>query len=179
MRDSSPSTAKPGLTRVPALADRTGPAADGGIRALTDVLPGPDGPLPLLILDLRPGMAARTGPAEAVHLLIGALVSMGLTLVTATAISEPPGPAPGWHLELSAHRAARLSAPGGAVIWDGECGQPAPWRALITGTGRCAVLAGAIGLWPGAGERAPIRIARLLERAAQAGELAGGLVAAG
>ena len=36
--------------------------------ALTDVLPGPDGPLPLLILDQRPEMAVRSGPAERVKL---------------------------------------------------------------------------------------------------------------
>jgi hypothetical protein len=60
---------KPSLTRP-------GPAA------LTDVLPGPDGPLPLLILDQRPEMAVRSGPAERVNLLVSALLGMGLTLVT-------------------------------------------------------------------------------------------------
>ena len=35
--------------------------------ALTALLPGPDGPLPLLILDQRPEMTgARGGPAESV-----------------------------------------------------------------------------------------------------------------
>jgi len=37
---------------------------------------------------------------------------------------------------------------------------------------------GVIGLWPGSGERVPTRIATRLDQAAQAGELAGGLVAA-
>jgi hypothetical protein len=147
--------------------------------ALTDVLPGPDGPLPLLILDQRPEMAVRSGPTEGVNPSVAALLSMGLTPVTTT-ISEPPAlpaPAPGWRLELSARRAARLTAPDGSVIYGGECGQPRPWRALVTRTSRCAVLIGAIGLYP-TGERAPTRIETLLDQAAHAGELAGGLVEA-
>ncbi len=52
------------------------------ITALAGVLPGPDGPLPLLILDQRPEMAVRSGPAERVNLSVSALLSMGLTLVT-------------------------------------------------------------------------------------------------
>jgi hypothetical protein len=152
------------------------------MRALTDVLPGPDGPLPLLILDQRPDLAERRGPAEHGNLSASALLSMGLTPVTATttttAMSEPPVPAPGWRLELSAVRAARLTAPDGSIIWAGACGQPRPWRELITRTSRCAVLIGAIGLWPGSGERAPTRMQTRLDQAAQAGELAGGLVAA-
>jgi len=163
---------------------RPGPAA------LTDVLPGPDGPLPLLILDERPEMAVRSGPAERVGPFVSALLSMGLTLVTTISeagpgtsdvieVGEPLVPAPGWRLELSARRAARLTAPDGSTMYDGECGQPEPWRALITRTSRCAVLIGAIGLYPSPGERAPTRITTLLDQAAHAGELAGGLVEAG
>jgi hypothetical protein len=173
--------------------------------ALTGVLPGPDAPLPLLILDQRPEMTMRSGPAERVNPFVSALLSTGLTLVTT--ISEqlaqamdgqagalahaqaaspepwvlPPAPAPGWRLELSARRAARLTAPDGSdgsVIYDGKCGQPRPWRALITRTNRCAVLIGAIGLYPNSGERAPTRITTLLDQAAHAEELVGGLVEA-
>lgn len=157
--------------------------------ALTDVLPGPDGPLPLLILDQRPEMAVRSGPAERVSLFVSALRSMGLALVTTISeagpgppdvieVGEPLALAPGWRLGLSADRATRLTAPDGSVIYGGECGQPRPWRALITRTSRCAVLIGAIGLWPGPGERAPTRIITLLDQAAHAGELVGGLVEA-
>jgi hypothetical protein len=63
------------------------PGTGTDMRALTGVLPGPDGPLPLLILDQRPQMTGRTGPAERVNLFVAALLSMGLTLVTT--ISEP------------------------------------------------------------------------------------------
>jgi hypothetical protein len=45
-------------------------------------------------------------------------------------------------------------------------------------TGRCAMLTGAIGLYPGPGERAVTRITTLLDQAAHAGELVGGLVEA-
>jgi hypothetical protein len=107
------------------------------VRALTDELPGPDGPLPLLILDQRPGTAARGAVAELVNPSLSALLSLGLTLVTTATISDPPAPAPGWRLELSALRAARLTAPDGSLIWSGECGQAAPWRALISRTNRC------------------------------------------
>ncbi len=156
------------------------------MRALTDVRLGPDGPLPLLILDQRPDLVARRGPDEHPDLSVSALLSLGLTPVntatataaTAAAIGQPPVPAPGWRLELSALRAARLTAPDGSIVWDGECGQPRPWRGLIAGTSRCAVLIGAIGLWPGSGVRAPSRLETRLDQAAQAGELAGGLVAA-
>jgi hypothetical protein len=170
--------------------------------ALTGVLPGPGGPLPLLILDQRPEMAVRSGPAERVNLPASALLRMGLTLVTTiseqlaqamdgqaetlahaqAASPEPwlltPAPAPGWRLELSDRRAARLTAPDGSLMYGGECGQPRPWRALITRTNRCAVLIGAIGLYPNPGERAPTRITKLLEQAAHAEELVGGLVEA-
>jgi hypothetical protein len=133
--------------------------------ALTDVLPGPDGPWPLLILDQRPEMAVRSGPGEGVNLFVSALLRLGLTLVTTISeagpgtpdvieVGEPLTLALGWRLELSARRVARLTAPDGSVIYGGECGQPRPWRALITRTHRCAVLVGAIGLYP-TGERAP------------------------
>jgi len=45
-------------------------------------LPGPDGFLPLLILDLRPEMAMRGGPDERATLCISALLGMGLTPVS-------------------------------------------------------------------------------------------------
>jgi hypothetical protein len=166
---------------------RDGTGAD--VRALTDELPGPDGPLPLLILDERPEMAVRRGPDGRVNLFVSSLLSMGLSLVTTISetvpgtpevieVGEPLAPAPGWRLELSALRAARLTAPDGSVIFGGECGQARPWRALITRTNPCAVLIGAVGLWPRPGERAPTRITTLLDEAAHAGELAGGLVEA-
>jgi hypothetical protein len=168
-------------------------------RPLTADLPDPDGPLPLLILDQRPEMAVRSGPDERVARFYSALLNMGLTLVTTIseqlaeamdgqawaldhaqmAGSEPEilPPVPGWRLELSARRAARLTAPDGSLIWGGKCAQPRPWRTLITRTGRCAVLIGAIGLWPTT-ERPFIRITTLLDQAAHAEELVGGLVEA-
>jgi hypothetical protein len=185
-----------------------GETLDGGQRTsadmavLTGVLPSPDGPLPLLILDQRPEMAVRSGPAGRANLFASALLSMGLTLVTtiseqlaqamdaqAEALAHaqaaspgpwvlPPVPAPGWRLELSDRRAARLTAPDGSIVYSGECGQPRPWRTLITRTSRCAVLIGAIGLYPNPGERAPTRITTLLDQAAHAEELVGGLVEA-
>jgi hypothetical protein len=176
------------------MTDEQGTASNAALEnqadmaALTDVLPGPDGPLPLLILDQRPEMAVRSDSAERGNLFVSALLSMGLTLVTTISeagpgtpdvieVGEPLAPVPGWRLELSARRMARLTAPDGSIIYGGECGQPRPWRALITRTNRCAVLIGAIGLYP-TGERAPTRITTLLDQAAHAEELVGGLVEA-
>lgn len=166
------------MGEVAAAAALTGPGTGADMRALTDVLPGADEALPLLILDQRPDMTVRSGAAEGVDLFVSALLSMGLTLVTTIPINEPPAPAPGWRLELSARRAARLTAPDRSIIWGGECGQPRPWRALITRTNRCAVLIGATGLWTGPGERPSTRIETLLDRAAYAEELVGDLVEA-
>jgi len=184
-------------TGTPPPAALTEPGTGTDMAALTGVLPAPGGPLPLLILDQRPEMAVRSGPAERVNLPASALLSMGLSLVTTiseqlaqamdgqaetlahaqAASPEPwlltPAPAPGWRLELSDRRAARLTAPDGSVIYGGECGQPRPWRALISRTSRCAVLIGAIGLYPNPGERAPTRITTLLDQAAHAGNWLG------
>jgi hypothetical protein len=175
-----------GLTIVSVMTGEQRPSLTRpGPAALTDVLPGPDGPLPLLILDQRPEMAVRSGLAERVNFFASALLGMGLTLVTTISeagpgtpdvieVGKPLAPAPGWRLEVSARRAARLTAPDGSITYDGECGQPRPWRELITRTNRCAVLIGAIGLYPEPGERAPTRITTLLDQAAHAGELGGG-----
>ena len=150
-----------------------------GYRALTDHLLGPDGPLPLLILDRRPDRAGP-GPREDAGRFADGLLGRGLAPVTATPptgpttfdLAEPLTPAPGWRLDLSAPRAARLTTPDGSLLWAGECAQAPPWIDQITGTGRCAVLIGAIGLWA---DRPPARIETMLN---QSGDLVGGLVAA-
>jgi hypothetical protein len=161
-------------------------------------LPGPDGFLPLLLLDLRPDMAVRAGSedhaAQRTACSIAALLGMGLTPITtisrrlAQAMdgrTEGTSPEPwsipqaaGWRCELSGRRVARLTAPDGSVVWGRDFGQPFPWRKLLTRTRRCVVVIGAIGLYPTA-ERPPTRITTLLDQAAHAGELAGGLVEAG
>ena len=162
------------MGQVAAAAALTEPGTGADLRALTDELPGPDGPLPLLILDQQPLLAVHRA-AEGAGPYFSALLGAGLTPVTMIPLSGPPAPAPEWRLELSAQRAARLTAPDGSIIWTGECGQPQPWRDLITRTGRCALLIGAIGLWA---EHPPTRMETLLAQAAHAHQLVGGLVAA-
>ena len=125
--------AEPGTGRVAA-----GSAETGHCRALTAVLPGPDGPLPLLILDQRPEMAVRSGPDERMNLFVSALLTMGLTLVTtiseqlaqamdgqaeALAHAQAAGPEP-WVLPPSPARGGGLSCP------------PAKQRDLPPRTGR-------------------------------------------
>lgn len=167
---------------APAVPTLLGPGAD--IRTLTDEITGPDGPVPLLIIDQRPALAVRDDPAERADPVFAALLGMGLPPVTAisrpatpTLLTEPPTPTPGWLLELSASRAARLTAPAGTIVYDGECAQARPWRTLITRTNRCAVLIGAVGLYP-TDERPFTWIQTLLDQAAHAEELVGGLVEA-
>ena len=166
----------------------------GHWRTMLADLPGPDGFLPLLILDQRPEMAVRGGPDERVTLCISALLGMGLTPVStiseqlAAALDNQtegtdPGPwvippAAGWRFELSGRRVARLTAPDGSVVWGRESDQPFRWRMLITRTHRCVVLIGAIGLYPTV-ERPFTWITTLLKQAAHAEELVGGLVETG
>lgn len=154
-----------------------------GLRTLTDQIPGPDGPFPLLVVDRRPGLAVRTDPADPADPVYATLLGMGLAPVTTigepaapTLLTAPPTPAPGWRLELPTLRTARLTAPDGTVVHDSTCGgQAPPWRDLITRTKKCAVLIGAVGLYPTT-ERPFTWIQTLLDRAARADELVGGLV---
>jgi hypothetical protein len=76
----STGTATPIDLTEPGMAARSGGA--GHWRTMLADLPGPDGFLPLLILDLRPEMALRDGPDERVTLCISALLDMGLTPVS-------------------------------------------------------------------------------------------------
>ena len=148
------------------------------MRALTDVLPGADEALPLLILDQRPYMTVRSGAAEGRDLFCLRPAEHGPNPGNHDPDQRTARPGPGVAARLSARRAARLTAPDRSIIWGGECGQPRPWRALITRTNRCAVLIGATGLWTGPGERPSTRIETLLDRAAYAEELVGDLVEA-
>lgn len=163
-------------------------------RTMLADLPGSDGFLPLLLLDVRPDMAVRSESEEPTTRNVAALLSMGLAPITtigrhlahaidgrAAGPDSEPWPVPratGWRLELSGRRVARLTAPDGSVVWGREFDQPFPWRRSITRTRRCLVLIGAVGLYPTA-ERPFTRITALLEQAAHAGELVGGLVEAG
>jgi hypothetical protein len=125
-----------GLAIVSVMADEQRPSLTRpGPAALTDVLPGPDGPLPLLILDERPEMAVHSGDAERVNPIVSVLLSLGLTLVTTISeagpgtpdvieVGEPLAPVPGWRLEVSARRAARLTARTGQPCTTGSAASP-------------------------------------------------------
>jgi hypothetical protein len=172
----------------------TGPGEASHWQTMLADLPTPDGLLPLMILDLRPEMATRTSPDERVTRSIAALLSRGMTPITtineqlAKALDDrtegtTPGPWPlpqakGWRLELSGRRTARLTAPHGSIIWTRDFDQPFRWRKLLTHTNRCAVLVGAIGLYP-TEERPFTWLTTLLTQAAQANELVGALAETG
>jgi hypothetical protein len=184
------------LAALPELeAGATAAGMDGAAqwRTMLADLPVPDGFLPLLILDLRPDMAVRGGPDERVTRTVSDLLNSGLTPITtisqqlADALDNQPAdpepwdipPATGWRFELSGSRITRLTAPDGPLVWGEDHGQPGRWRMLITRTRRCVVLIGAIGLYAKSDERPFTWLTTLLQQAADAGELVGGLVETG
>jgi hypothetical protein len=89
-----------------------------------------------------------------------------------------PGPAQGWRLRRPDRFTALLLGRGGEVVYHGACAQPDDWRQLVDAAGVCVVLAGTIGLYAVPDEGlTTARVHHLLDQAALAGALAGGLIA--
>jgi hypothetical protein len=79
--------------------------------------------------------------------------------VTRAESDQLPARVKRWRLHLPDRHRARLTGPGRAVIYDGDCEQPGDWAELIAGTGSCVILVGTIGLY--ASGAAPITAGRL------------------
>jgi hypothetical protein len=91
--------------------------------------------------------------------------------------SQLPDLAEGWRLQLPDRYRARLLEAEGVVVYNGECAQPGDWGRLVGSAGACVVLVGTIGLYALADQDLTgDRIQQLLDEAANAGMLAGGLV---
>lgn len=153
--------------------DRSG----AGMRAVTLALGYPDEPAmrPLLLLEPRIETIGPTQGEERVTVLMATLLGYGLTLMTSG--SQLPGLAGGWRLHRAGPDRARLVAAGGPVVYSGPCDQPGEWVRLVDGAAACVVLAGSIGLYAVPDhEFTEARIRLLLDHAAHAGLLAGGLV---
>jgi hypothetical protein len=155
------------------------PQGDGAdMRAMTLVLSYPEEPTvrPLLLLEHRVEAARLTPGGERISVTMAAVLRRGLALMSTD--GEMPDLAEGWELLRPDRASALLLVPGGEVAYDGGCDQPDEWARLVDAVGACVVLVGTIGLYAISGEELTIsRMHHMLNEAAQAGSLAGGLVA--
>jgi hypothetical protein len=106
---------------------------------------------------------------------MAAVLSHGLALVSAD--GEMPDLAAGWQLLRPDQMSALLLVPDGAVAYQGGCDQPDEWARLVDAVGACIVLVGTIGLYAASDEELTVSVHQMLDDAARAGSLAGGLIA--
>ena len=163
---------------VEAGADAPDAAGFGGMLARPAVLEYAPGRRfrPVLALEPKVELSGRTAAGEPVSLWTSGLLERGFTLVRTG--GELPGPADGWLLQL-APDAARLLAPDDTVAYEGGLDQPPGWLDLVRRGNACVVLIATIGLYAHPGDEMTAQdLRRLLDQAAQAGELVGALVTA-
>lgn len=115
-----------------------------------------------------PGRQAQSG-------VIG-LVKEGLALLADGRGVSGLGPAAGWRLELRGSR-ARLVGPDGSMYYTGRWEAPGGWEELAGERGGCLLLSGFVGLHERRALVMPVgELARILDRAARDGTVAGGIV---
>lgn len=130
---------------------------------------------PLLLLERRVETATSTQGGETISLTMAALLSHGLALMVSG--TQLPELAEGWRLDRPDRRSARLVESGGVIVYSGDCAQPGDWVRLVDSVGACVVMVGTIGLYAVPEEELTDgRVHQMLEEAAHAGMLAGGLV---
>jgi len=144
-------------------------------RTIAMPYPGRAALQPLLLLESPDRAWTVDEHGTRAELGVGSLVNLGMTQLRAGNLI--PGPARGWKLLLHAET-ARLVTPDGWAFYDGDCDQHPQWRILVRNVGSCLVLAGQVGICSQHGDFSSIAgIRAMLDRAARAGLLAGGLVA--
>jgi hypothetical protein len=90
---------------------------------------------------------------------------------------QMPDQARGWRIDLPDGDSAQLTNTNGQVIYDGECPQPGDWLEVVSEVGGCVVLIGTAGLYAVADDDMTTgRFSQMLNQAARAGTLVGGLV---
>jgi hypothetical protein len=150
----------------------------GDMRAMTLVLEYPDEPArrPVLLLEPRTETVRPTHGEDRITMPMAGLLERGLGLITSG--GQPPDLAEDWRLHRPDRHHARLVEGRDSVVYDGECAQPEDWVQLVDSVGACVVLIGTtIGLYSTPGdELSGDRIRGMLDEAASAGQLAGGLV---
>jgi len=147
------------------------------MRTLTLVRGYPEMPTlrPLLLLERRAETARSTQGGERISLSMATLLRHGLGLMASG--SQLPALAEGWQLQFPDRYRARLLEAGGVVVYNGACAQRRDWGRLVGSAGACVVLVGTIGLYALPDQDLTgDRIQQLLDDAAHAGMLAGGLV---
>jgi hypothetical protein len=147
------------------------------VRSTTAILSFMSAPTirPLLLLEPLTDATALAEGSERVNLFLARMRDAGLTLVRTG--EELPSWAEGWELRLKGRDAATLRRPDGTTEYEGECDQPDSWRQLVLGTGVCVMLLGQLGLYAVPdGEMTVERLFSLIDTAARAGELVGGIV---
>lgn len=147
------------------------------MRAMTLILEYPDEPelRPFLLLERRAETATSTQGGETISLTVAALLRHGLALMVSG--SQLPELAEGWRLHRPDRQSARLVESGGVIVYSGDCAQPGDWVRLVDSVGACVVMVGTIGLYAVPDEELTDgRVHQMLEEAARAGMLAGGLV---
>lgn len=147
------------------------------MRTMTLALGYPQEPMmrPLLLLEPRTETIGPTHGEEGITVPVAALLRYGLSLMATG--EQLPDLAEGWQLHRPDRYSARLVEANGAVVYSGECAQPDDWARLVDSAGACVVLVGTIGLYAVPDdELTGDRIHRMLDGAAHAGLLAGGIV---
>ena len=150
------------------------------MRVVTLVLAYPDEPTmrPLLLLEPRTDTIRITQSEDTVTVSVEALLQYGLTLMAGG--SQLPEPVENWRLHRPDPDSVRLVLSGHSVVYDGPCDQPDGWATLVDSVGSCVVLFGTIGLYAVPDDELnEARIRRMLDEAARAGLLVGGIVSCG
>jgi hypothetical protein len=148
------------------------------MRAMTLVLdyPGESTMRPLLLLERRIEAARLTAGGERINVTLATVLGHGLALMSTG--GQLPDLAEGWRLLRPDRSSGLLLGPGGEVVYRGGCAQPGEWVRLVDAVGACVVLIGTIGLYAVPGEELTTsRVHQMLDEAARAGSLVGGLVA--
>jgi hypothetical protein len=160
-------------------ADREAPEELSGamdMKAATAVLSFSSAPAirPLLLIEPQTDATTLTRNGKQINLLCSYLLGAGMTQVRTG--EELPGRADGWELHLHGPEMATLRSTD-ATVYEGHFEQPEPWRELVLSTSICVVLLGQIGLYVVQGaEMTFVRLTSLIDSAARAGELVGGIV---
>ena len=152
-----------------------GGGADMRARARVVSYPGEPTPRPLFLLEIRVVTAVTTRGGERINLVVKAFLERGLALMHTG--DQMPHPATGWQLRRPDRDMVLLLGPGDEVIYEGACPQSGDWIDLVEAAGMCVVLVGTIGLYAFPDEELDAdRLQRMLNDAARAGALTGGLV---
>jgi hypothetical protein len=129
---------------------------------------------PLLLIEPQADATTMTESGKQINLFCSYMLDAGLTRVRTA--EELPGRAEGWELHLHGSEVAALRS-ADAIVYEGGFGQPEFWRKLVLSTCICVVLLGQIGLYPVQGDEMTFaRLTSMIDSAARAGELVGGIV---